>query len=64
IHVDMNTTCIQQVEPNKCQCSKCTIRDDENPLPESINCTKVEESSKVFFSSTDCKGIIMTYLTR
>ncbi|KAI3862142.1 hypothetical protein MKW92_020622, partial [Papaver armeniacum] len=56
IHVDMNTTSIQQVEP-----AECTIRDEKNPRPENLDCTK--ESSKISLSTT-YKRIIMSYLTR
>ncbi|KAI3862150.1 hypothetical protein MKW92_020630 [Papaver armeniacum] len=58
IQVDMNTTSIHQVEP-----AQPTIRDVENPMPGNLDCTKLEENSKVF-SSTTYKGIIMPYLTR
>ncbi|KAI3992387.1 hypothetical protein MKX01_015099, partial [Papaver californicum] len=58
IQVDTNSTCIQPVKP-----AGCIVRDEENPLPENLDCTNAEESSKVS-SSTSYGGTIMTYLTR
>ncbi|KAI3891352.1 hypothetical protein MKX03_031448 [Papaver bracteatum] len=56
IQVDANALCIRPVEP-------ATIRDEENPVPENLDSTKVEESSKASSTNTYV-GIIMPYLTR
>ncbi|MCL7025105.1 hypothetical protein MKW94_005250, partial [Papaver nudicaule] len=58
IQVDVNSMCIEPVEP-----AKCTIADEENPLPANLGCTKLEETSEVSSSST-YGGVIMPYLTR
>ncbi|XP_026440909.1 protein ACCELERATED CELL DEATH 6-like isoform X4 [Papaver somniferum] len=58
IQVDMKTTCIQSVEP-----AECTIRDEENPAPENLDSSKIEERSKVT-SSTTYRGLVIHYLTR
>ncbi|XP_026452824.1 ankyrin repeat-containing protein ITN1-like isoform X1 [Papaver somniferum] len=63
IQVDMNSTYFQPVKPNKCQ-SECPIRDEENPLPEVLNCTKAEESSKFSTSSSTYKRHVMPYITK
>ncbi|KAI3867840.1 hypothetical protein MKW92_021924 [Papaver armeniacum] len=53
----MNSTYFQPVKPNKCQ-SECPIRDEENPLPEILNCTKAEESSNFSSSSTYKRHVV------
>ncbi|KAI3967050.1 hypothetical protein MKW92_032863 [Papaver armeniacum] len=58
IQVDMNSTCIQLVEP-----AECTIRDEENPLKENLDGAEVAESLE-FSSSTTSDGIIMSYIRR
>ncbi|XP_026425181.1 uncharacterized protein LOC113321480 isoform X2 [Papaver somniferum] len=58
IQVNMNSTCTRPVG-----LAGYTIRDEENALPDNLNYTKADGSSKV--SSSDIyKGIIMSYLTR
>ncbi|KAI3891353.1 hypothetical protein MKX03_031449 [Papaver bracteatum] len=58
IQVDMNYTCREPMEP-----AECTIRDEENPMPENLDDTKVVDQAMVS-SSTTYKRIIMRYLTR
>ncbi|KAI3912540.1 hypothetical protein MKW98_021002 [Papaver atlanticum] len=52
-----------QVNMNSMKPEECTIRDEENPLPENLNSDKVSESSRISSSKT-YKGLIMPYLTR
>ncbi|KAI3845826.1 hypothetical protein MKX03_020323 [Papaver bracteatum] len=63
IQVEMNSTYFQPVEPNRCQAG-CSIRDEENPLPEVLNCTEAKESKKFSSSSSTYKRIVMPYLTK
>ncbi|KAI3950976.1 hypothetical protein MKW98_026430 [Papaver atlanticum] len=58
IQVDTNSTYIEPVEQ-----AECTIRDEENPLSENLDCAEVEASSKVSIPTT-YQEIIMSYLTR
>ncbi|KAI3862149.1 hypothetical protein MKW92_020629 [Papaver armeniacum] len=58
IQVDTNSTYIEPAEQ-----AECTIRDEENPLSENLDCAEVEESSKVSISTT-YRELIMSYLTQ
>ncbi|KAI3858248.1 hypothetical protein MKX03_001049 [Papaver bracteatum] len=49
--------CIQPTEPNKCQGSECTNRDEENPSPKSLDCTEAS-------SSTTSRGNLAPYFRR
>lgn len=54
IQVNMTSSSVKPVAP-----AECTVRDEENPIPENLDCTKVEGSLNVSY-----KEIIMPYLTR
>ncbi|KAI3897322.1 hypothetical protein MKW92_046991 [Papaver armeniacum] len=60
IQVDNIAACIQ---PDKSRGSECTNRDEENPQPQSLDCTEVEESSKVSSIITN-RGIFVPYYLR
>ncbi|KAI3903942.1 hypothetical protein MKW92_047385 [Papaver armeniacum] len=59
IQVDSNSTYMEPAEQ-----AECTIRDEENPLSENLDCAEVEESSKVSTISTTYRELIMSYLTQ
>ncbi|MCL7042971.1 hypothetical protein MKW94_001875, partial [Papaver nudicaule] len=62
VQVDMHSTFVDPDEPNTCESSDCTKRDEGNLLSENSGIQKSEDGLKV--SSTSYKGILMPYLTR